>query len=160
MADYLGSARLPPRNDSRRQHGGGWPTRGWRSRRLAYSTGSEPVHLKANRTRSRTPGCGLLALSRHGARDPSTGVRQHPVEKGKAIARVAAVAIKRTDQKTLETLVPLVKPLLNGFEPRSQARLIHVLWLAGDRAEALALAEQEIATGHASRPMADPRDRA
>ncbi|MGA8310185.1 MAG: hypothetical protein WB755_09165, partial [Terriglobales bacterium] len=73
-----------------------------------------------------------------------------PIEKGKAIARIAAVARRREDGKTLKALAPLVKPLLNGFEPRSQARLIWVLWLVGERAEALSLAEQEIATGHAS----------
>ena len=49
-----------------------------------------------------------------------------------------------------------MQPLLNGFEPRSRARLIRVLWLFGERVEALSLAEQEIA---ASRAMADPRDR-
>ena len=91
-----------------------------------------------------------------------------PIEKSKAIARVATVAVaaanKPGDEKTEEAkvalgaLVALVRPLLGGFEPRSQARLIHVLWMAGERAEALALAEQAIAAGHTTSVMADPRD--
>lgn len=91
-----------------------------------------------------------------------------PIEKSKAIARVATVALaaanKPGDEKTeqakvaLGALVALAKPLLGGLEPRSQARLIHLLWMAGERAEALALAEQAIAAGHATSVMADPRD--
>ena len=81
-----------------------------------------------------------------------------PIERGKAVARIADVAHRRGDAKALGSLVPLVKPLLMGHEARSQARLIKVLWLAGEKAEALSLAEQEVAAGHAVRPMADPRD--
>ena len=96
------------------------------------------------------------------------GSMDEPIEKSKAISRVATVAVaaanKPGDEKTeqakvtLGALVALVRPLLGGFEPRSQARLIHVLWMAGERAEALALAEQAIAAGHATSVMADPRD--
>jgi hypothetical protein len=81
-----------------------------------------------------------------------------PIEQGKAIARIASIARMRKDEESLKALLPLVKPLLDGAEPRSRARLIRVLWLVGERAEALSLAEQEIATGHSRRWMADPRD--
>lgn len=79
-----------------------------------------------------------------------------PIEKGKAIARIAAVASERKDEKTLAALASLVA-LHDGLEPRSKARLIRVLWMAGEQAEALALAEQAIAD-QATSPMADPRD--
>lgn len=82
-----------------------------------------------------------------------------PIEKGKAIARIAAVARKRADETSHKMVASLVRPLLGTlFEPRSRARLIRVLWMAGERAEALSLAEQEIAFGHDKRAMADPRD--
>jgi hypothetical protein len=81
-----------------------------------------------------------------------------PIEKGKAIARIATIARRHKDQESLNALLPLVKPLLAIAEARSRARLIRVLWLAGNQAEALSLAEREIATGHSQHLMADPRD--
>ncbi len=82
-----------------------------------------------------------------------------PVEKCKAIARIADVAFERADATTLDALAALVAPLLPLLhEARARARLIRVLWLAGEQADALRLVEEEIARSHVAAPVADPRD--
>jgi hypothetical protein len=105
--------------------------------------------------------CWALALC--GRMDEAVRALTHvhdPIEKGKAIARIASLARERQESKILEALRPLVDEQLAGFvyEARARARLIRVLWLAGKQAEALRLAEQEIAVGQFARPLADPRD--
>jgi len=80
------------------------------------------------------------------------------IEVGKAIARIADLANKRGDQATLAQLVPRAEALLTGEEPRAQARLIRVLWLAGRHEDALVRSEAEIATSHVRKVFSDPRD--
>jgi hypothetical protein len=105
--------------------------------------------------------CWGLALC--GRMDEAIRALSHvhdPIEKSKAIARIASLAREREENKILEALRPLVQELLAGivYEARARARLIRVLWLADEQAEALRLVEQEIAVGLFASLLADPRD--
>jgi hypothetical protein len=89
------------------------------------------------------------------------GSIHHDVERGKAVARIAEVALSREDRSTLAALIPGALELLDraeGVDPRTQARMTRVLWLAGERTEALARAERLIGAGTDPGQLLDPRD--
>lgn len=102
------------------------------------------------------------ALAMRGHLDDATTVAEGipiPTERLKAIMRVAEVARARgAATELLDRLADSAMQHAQMPSPRSQARVVRILWQAGRAEEAMTLAEEVMASAHEQPNLLDPRD--